>query len=46
MELGLGIHGEPGAWRGPAQPIDAIVAQVRFGVRFGVLSMTPSEVHR
>ena len=31
MELGLGIHGEPGAWRGPAQPIDAIIAQVRRG---------------
>ena len=31
MELGMGIHGEPGAWRGPAQPIDAIVAQVRRG---------------
>ena len=32
MELGLGIHGEPGACRGPAQPIDAIVAQVRPGI--------------
>ena len=29
MELGLGIHGEPGAWRGPAQPADAVVSQVR-----------------
>lgn len=28
MELGLGIHGEPGAFTAPMQPIDAIVAQV------------------
>jgi len=28
MELGLGIHGEPGAMRGPAQPADAVVDQV------------------
>lgn len=28
MELGLGIHGEPGASKGPLQPVDAVVAQV------------------
>lgn len=28
MELGLGIHGEPGASKGPLQPVDAIVSQV------------------
>lgn len=29
MELGLGIHGEPGACKGPLKPVDEIVAQVR-----------------
>ena len=28
MELGLGIHGEPGASKGPLKPVDQIVAQV------------------
>ena len=28
MELGLGIHGEPGASKAALQPVDAIVAQV------------------
>lgn len=28
MELGLGIHGEPGASKVPLQPVDAIVSQV------------------
>lgn len=28
MELGLGIHGEPGAETLTLQPVDAIVAQV------------------
>ncbi|BDA43964.1 Triokinase/FMN cyclase [Coccomyxa sp. Obi] len=28
MELGLGIHGEPGASKGPLLPVDAIVSQV------------------
>lgn len=25
LEFGLGIHGEPGAWRGPAVPVDQVV---------------------
>lgn len=29
MELGLGIHGEPGAETTKLQPVDAVVAQVR-----------------
>ena len=29
MELGLGIHGEPGASKGPLKPVDEIVALVR-----------------
>ena len=29
MELGLGIHGEPGASKGPLKPVDEIVATVR-----------------
>ena len=28
MELGLGIHGEPGARTVPLQPVDIIVTQV------------------
>ena len=28
MELGLGIHGEPGAKTAPLQPVDDIVKQV------------------
>ena len=28
MELGLGIHGEPGAKTAPLQPVDGIVAEV------------------
>jgi dihydroxyacetone kinase len=26
--MGLGIHGEPGAFKAPLQPVDEIVAQV------------------
>ena len=29
MELGLGIHGEPGASKGPLKPVDEIVDLVR-----------------
>lgn len=29
MELGLGIHGEPGASKGPLKPVDEIVVTVR-----------------
>ena len=29
MELGLGIHGEPGACKGALKPVNEIVAQVR-----------------
>lgn len=28
MELGLGIHGEPGASKGPLLPVNKIVSQV------------------
>ena len=28
MELGLGIHGEPGASKEPLKPVNQIVAQV------------------
>lgn len=28
MEMGLGIHGEPGAYKAPLQPVDAIVSKV------------------
>ncbi|WP_322096062.1 dihydroxyacetone kinase subunit DhaK [Pelagibius litoralis] len=24
IEIGMGIHGEPGVWRGPLQPVDAV----------------------
>lgn len=30
IELGLGIHGEPGAKTAPLEPVDAIVKQVRL----------------
>ncbi|QCO00082.1 dihydroxyacetone kinase subunit DhaK (plasmid) [Azospirillum argentinense] len=28
MEMGMGIHGEPGLWRGPLKAADAIVAEM------------------
>ena len=32
MELGLGIHGEPGARTAPLQPVDGIVEEVNTGL--------------
>lgn len=29
MEVGLGVHGEPGAFSQPLQPASAVAAQVR-----------------
>lgn len=28
MEMGMGIHGEPGVWRGPIRPADAILDEM------------------
>lgn len=28
MEMGMGIHGEPGIWRGPLRPADAIAGEM------------------
>ncbi|MGL6210294.1 MAG: dihydroxyacetone kinase subunit DhaK [Paracoccaceae bacterium] len=28
MEMGMGIHGEPGVWRGPLRPADAIADEI------------------
>jgi len=28
MEMGMGIHGEPGVWRGPLRPADEIAAEM------------------
>lgn len=28
MEMGMGIHGEPGVWRGPLRPADAIAEEM------------------
>ncbi len=28
MEMGMGIHGEPGVWRGPLKPADAIAGEM------------------
>ena len=36
MEVGLGIHGEPGAASRDAAPVDAVVAQVGRGEGEGV----------
>ncbi len=28
MEIGMGIHGEPGVWRGKLRPADAVVGEM------------------
>ena len=38
MELGLGIHGEPGASKGALKPVDQIVAQVSRDASYGLTS--------
>ena len=46
MELGLGIHGEPGASKGPLKPVDQIVAQVSRDASYGLtssLEITPDD---
>ncbi|CAL8469949.1 g9491 [Coccomyxa elongata] len=46
MELGLGIHGEPGASKGPLLPVDAIVLQVLeriISTETGYLSVQPGD---
>ena len=47
MELGLGIHGEPGAHTAPLQPADGIAEEVRDGASF-IVDVDPeaSKTHR
>ncbi|MFN4158058.1 MAG: dihydroxyacetone kinase subunit DhaK [Gemmobacter sp.] len=55
MEMGMGIHGEPGVWRGPLRPADAIAEEMmdilladrpasgRVSVMVNSLGATPPE---
>lgn len=55
MEMGMGIHGEPGVWRGPLRPADAIAGEMmdilladrpvsgRVSVMVNSLGATPPE---
>ncbi|KAK9824231.1 hypothetical protein WJX72_008791 [[Myrmecia] bisecta] len=45
MELGMGIHGEPGASQAPIQPVDQIVAQVLDRIISKETNYLPLQAH-